>query len=392
MTGYTARHRQAPHPTGAKRAAVVVGFGALATTAVAGTSAAAAWACPSQHAHSGTSGSSVTTHDQRRTSAGAQPGGTSGATRGSAPSNPDGASNGGADKPWGAAAANDNVDGNNGSGNDADCEDDNNGVGTPGHCRTGFAGHQHDVGGSAHGSGESQAATAHARVAERMLLHSSGGTRDVVAGLGVVHVTSSEATPGTLTVVVTRPNGDTATVTVAAPASGETVVAPVTINGVTVLVTVTGTSGGADVAVSATPHGLSSDSHESGSVGGSDEAGSVSRPAGTGASGASGASTQVLGEQVSRALNAAALTSSASSPASLASGASAASLASSASLASGTTSGAASVSPTSTQLPFTGGRDTPLLTLIGAAGVVTGIGLVRAARRRPGTRAAHTTS
>jgi LPXTG-motif cell wall-anchored protein len=40
------------------------------------------------------------------------------------------------------------------------------------------------------------------------------------------------------------------------------------------------------------------------------------------------------------------------------------------------------MSPNSTQLPFTGSDDLPILALIGAAGVVTGAGVVRAARRR----------
>src|SRR5947209_11111086 len=177
MSRHHARHRQSTQPLQiVKRAATAAGFGVVTAAAVVGTSAAA-WACPTgshtntgasvhravvhghastgeyEHAtkhvaaHSTSKGSGHTTTGSGHTTdtTGSTPGGTAsaGATRGASPSNPDGMSNGGVDKPWGGAAANDDTDGNNGSGNDADCEDDNNGVGTPGHCRTTLHHHGH---------------------------------------------------------------------------------------------------------------------------------------------------------------------------------------------------------------------------------------------------------
>jgi hypothetical protein len=47
--------------------------------------------------------------------------------QGFSPSDPDGSSNGGADKPSGSGGCNSDQDGNNGCGNDTDREDDNNG-------------------------------------------------------------------------------------------------------------------------------------------------------------------------------------------------------------------------------------------------------------------------
>jgi hypothetical protein len=234
MSRYQPRHRQETQSLGvAKRVATTASFGVVAVAAIAGTSATA-WACPTG-AHDKTSGSvhHAVTHSHSSSRAHTD------ATRGASPSDPDGMSNGGADKPWGAAAANDDVDGNNGSGNDTDCEDDNNGVGTPGHCRV------HDHGSKVEGS------TDHGSKVE-----------------------------------------------------GSTVVAV------------------------------------------------------AGATGGTTAGAQVLGEQFTR------------------SGAFAATSAVT------TSAGAGAVSPSSTSLPFTGSDDLPLVALIGGASVLTGAGVVRAARRR----------
>ena len=355
MSRYQARHRIEPDSLGAvQRTLTTASLGVLATTAIAGTTAA--WACPNgghshtrasvhqavSHGHASTSNSdrrqneasahssshgsgaqrsadssssdsssrgSTAHHGTTRTSSSGE---SAGATRGASPSDPDGMSNGGSDKPWGAAAANDDVDGNNGSGNDLDCEDDNNGVGTPGHCGI---------------KGESGGSTEHA--------HGHGGV--------CVHV--SESVSGEVTIVVVLHNGETATVTVTAPAIGETILVPVTVNGVTVTVAVTGTSTGATAVVAGTPAG------STGNHNGTDN--------GSGA-------TQVLGERVSRGLRASApmVSSSLATPA--------------AAVGAGTS---ASVSPTSTALPFTGSND-GVIALIGVSSVITGAGIVRASRRR----------
>ena len=102
-TRYVSLHRgRNAAPTTAQRLLAAAALGSLATLGVAAGPAAAA---------------------------------TPGSSQGASQSDPDGMSNGGADKPGGTGGVNKaDQDGNNGSGNDSDCEDDNNGRGTPGSC------------------------------------------------------------------------------------------------------------------------------------------------------------------------------------------------------------------------------------------------------------------
>jgi hypothetical protein len=81
---------------------------------------------------------------------------------------------------------------------------------------------------------------------------------------------------------------------------------------------------------------------------------------GTGTS-AGAATTSVLGEKTTRSVGGATTTG-------------------------GLAGGSTAVSPSSTQLPFTGSNGLPLLALLGGAGIATGAGLVRTARRSPSAR------
>ena len=189
-------------------------------------------------------------------------------------------SNGGVNKPGGGAVANDDVDGNNGSGNDADCEDDNNGVGTPGHCGT-------------------------------VATHAQSG--------GHEHTTVTE--------------------------SSTTTVATHVLAGVGKVVS--------DVSVAP-----------------ENEQGTNGTLSGSAAAQGSATTTSVLGERFTRSIATASGTT-----------AGATGLAET-SPSSAVGSIASAASPTASSLPFTGSQDMPLVAIIGAAGVITGAGLVRIARRR----------
>jgi len=320
MSRNHARHRKASPSSGVvRRTLATAGFGVLASAAIAGTSTAA-WACPSgSHSHTRASVHHAVAHGH----AAAHGGGsvamndrssTTGSMRGASPSNPDGMTNGGADKPWRAALANDDVDGNNGTGNDLDCEDDNNGVGTPGHCGVNAnvgdeAGFQaHEMRGASPSNPDGM----------------TNGGLDKSFGAAV----ANDDVDGN--------NG-----------SGNDLDCEDDNNGV------------------GTPGHCGLDMHAG--------AGADGSVAGMGASLGANAVTAVLGEHLSRGLATGGTGSGSAASASTSVGATV-------SAAAGT--GATAVSPSSTALPFTGSGDLPVVGLVGAAGVLTGVGLIRAGRRR----------